>query len=85
MMASWHERQSVVVTGLVNQELLLQNESWLQRTEFSGIRQHGCAGRIRSDGRLLRLESDWVAERWVRWVFGRQHLHAPPRPFDFRV
>ena len=45
------------VTGLVNQELLLQNE--YLAAEFSERTcQHGYACRIRSDAHLLRSASD---------------------------
>ena len=50
------------VTGLVNQELLLQNEYLAAEN-----RVLGGACRIRSDARLRRSASDSGAKLWRRW------------------
>jgi len=54
-------------TGLVNQELLLQNEYLVAENRI--MRAHlpaGCACRIGSDARLPRSASDSGAEFWRR-------------------
>ena len=55
------------VTGLVNQELLLQNEYLAAENRISAHTcRHGCACRIRSVARWLISANDSDAKLWRR-------------------
>src|SRR6187399_2612637 len=64
------------VTGLVNQELLLQVEYLVAENESSGrTRQFGCAWPTRSVTRWPRSAPGWDEKDWRKWLWSQS-----PRP-----